>query len=466
MADIIGKGVEILDRNTESDRMEEACGVFGIYAPERDVASLAYYGLVALQHRGQESAGIAVADGDDILVKRGMGLVNEVFTDSNFFKQEKARLAVGHVRYSTTGGSSPVNSQPLVFRFRGGKLAVSHNGNLVNAAELRERLEQDGSIFQTTTDSEIIAHLIARYGHHSLEKSLPSVLPYIHGAFAFVLMTSTCLLGLRDSLGIRPLSLGQIDGGWLLASETCAFDTVGGSFLRDLEPGEMVIIDQEGVHSLKAVPSAGRALCIFEYIYFSRPDSNLDGENVHLVRRRMGRALAQEQPVAADLVIGVPDSSISAASAYAEELGLPYEIGLIKNRYIGRTFIQPSQDQRERGVRLKLNPVRKIIAGKRVVLVDDSIVRGTTSRQLVSMLRGAGAGEVHLRIASPPVCYPCYYGIDTSTHKELVASGRNVEQVRELTGADSLGYLSIDKMLSCLEGSGFCLACFNGEYPV
>ncbi|NLC51260.1 MAG: amidophosphoribosyltransferase [Firmicutes bacterium] len=450
------------------DHPEEACGIFGIMSPDQDVARLTYYGLYALQHRGQEGAGIAVSDGERIGVKKGMGLVSEVFPTPDCLPKQKASLALGHVRYSTSRSSSFANIQPLLFRYRHGCLAVAHNGNLLNGDELRQRLEADGSIFQTETDSELIAHLIARYGHDNLIASLKAALPYIHGAFCFAFMTDDILIGLRDPLGIRPLSIGRLGKGYILASETCAFDTVGAEFVRDLAPGEMVVIDKNGLHAEQVLPSVRTALCIFEFIYFTRPDSNFHKENVHLVRKALGRQLAKEHPVDADIVTGVPDSSLAAASGYAEEIGIPYEMALIKNRYIGRTFIKPIQDDREFRVGLKLNPVRKIIAGKKVVIVDDSIVRGTTSLRLVNMLRQAGAKEVHMRISSPPVIAPCFYGINTPSTDELIAAQKNVQEIKEMIGADSLAFLSRQGMLDCfnLPPEGFCLACFSGEYPI
>ncbi|MDW7650404.1 MAG: amidophosphoribosyltransferase [Bacillota bacterium] len=450
------------------DKMEEECGVFGIYAPGSDVAQMTCFGLYALQHRGQESAGIAVSDGRTIRGEKGMGLVSEVFQDSAKFDRLKGYIGVGHVRYSTTGSSLLVNAQPLLVRYRNGFLAAVHNGNLVNGRKLRLELESEGSIFQATTDSEVIAHLIARSGEEDVVEALKKSLPKLRGAFTFILMTPDKLIGLRDPHGIRPLSLGETTDGYVLASETCAFDTVGAEFVRDIEPGEMVIIDKKGPRFIRYAESEKQSLCVFEYIYFARPDSNLHGRNVHMVRKRLGQRLAQEHPVEADLVTGVPDSSLSAAAGLAEELGLPYETGFIKNRYIGRTFIQPSQEIRTLGVRLKLNPVRQIVEGKRVVMVDDSIVRGTTSMRIVEMLRHAGAKEVHVRISSPPVTSSCYYGIDTSSTGELIGARMSVDEIAKAIGADSLGYISEDGMLECvgLPKNGFCTACFSGCYPI
>lgn len=450
------------------DKFQDECGVFGIYAPGQDVARLTYYGLYALQHRGQESAGIAVGNGHCISVKKRMGLVSEIFPNPEYLECMQGDAAIGHVRYSTSGGSSLANAQPLLIKYRMGSLAVAHNGNLVNGKSLRRELEEKGSIFQTTTDSELIAHLIARDDSNETEEAIANATPLLKGAYAFVLLTENSLIGLRDPNGIRPLSLGRVQGGYVLASETCAFDTIGAEFIREIQPGEMIVIDSHGMRSRTPVAGKRKALCVFEYIYFARPDSNLEGQNVHLVRKELGRKLAREHPVEADIVTGVPDSSIAAATGFAEEVGLPYEMGLIKNRYIGRTFIQPTQNLRDLGVKLKLNPVKKIVEGKRVVLVDDSIVRGTTSLQIVQMLKNAGAKEVHVRISSPPVMGCCYYGIDTSASEELIACTMKTSEICKTIGADSLGYLSFEGMLSAvgLKASEVCLACFDKKYPV
>ena len=451
------------------DKLREECGVFGIYAPGKDVARLSYYALYALQHRGQESAGIAVADGHSIMLHKKMGLVSEVFPNPDSLQSLKGDLAIGHVRYSTSGNSSLENAQPLLIKYRRGSIAISHNGNLVNGVELRQSLEDKGSIFQTTTDSELIAHLIAREQDGDIEEAIAKAVPHLQGAYTFAIMTETSLIGLRDYYGIRPLSLGKIEGGgYVLSSETCAFDTIGAEFIRDIQPGEMVVIDRGGIRSRTVAAETGKAICIFEYIYFARPDSNIEGKNVHLVRKELGRQVAREHPLEADIVIGVPDSSIAAASGLAEELGLPYEVGFIKNRYIGRTFIQPDQKARDLGVKLKLNPVKKIVAGKRVVMVDDSIVRGTTCMRIVQMLKNAGAKEVHVRITSPPVKCSCYYGIDTSTSQELIANRMAVSEMGRAIGADSLEFLSVEGMLAAVGFSSdeTCLACFDGCYPV
>jgi amidophosphoribosyltransferase len=453
-------------------KLHEACGVCGGYAENQPLAYLTCFALYALQHRGQESAGIAAGPGEGrkLWLKRGMGLVSEVFPDSADLKGIVCRLAVGHVRYSYgQEGRSPENTQPLKLRYRYGELAVAHNGHLLNALELRAELEEQGAIFQTDTDSELLAHLVARQGSESLEEALAEVVPRLKGAFAFIITDGRKVVGLRDGNGFRPLSLAALSGGgYFLASETCAFDTIQATFIRDLNPGEMVVLDEHGLKSRQLIDYGCSNLCIFEYIYFARPDSNLQGKNVHLVRRELGRRLARTHPVNADIVSGVPDSSIAAASGFAEQAGLPYEMALVKNRYIGRTFIKPTQKMREEGVDLKLNAVQKIVEGKRVVLVDDSIVRGTTSLKLINIMKRAGALEVHLRISSPPVTGSCYYGIDIPNAKDLIAYNRTPEEIPVLVGADSIGYLSLDEAYSAigLPGSKFCSGCFNGDYPV
>lgn len=448
------------------DKPREACGVFGIFN-HPEAARLTYYGLYALQHRGQESAGIACVTERGMVVHKDMGLVSEVF-DHGALEQLTGTAALGHVRYSTTGSSVVANAQPLVIRYRRGAVALCHNGNLVNAGQIREELEENGSIFQTTLDTEVLAHLIARLGKNGLEEAVMRGMQVIQGGYAFGIMTENSLMGLRDSNGIRPLAIGRLGDAWVLSSESCAFDTIGAEMVREVNPGELVVIDANGLRAVQAVPAKRRALCVFEYIYFARPDSNLDGLNVHAVRKELGRQLAREAPVAADIVIGVPDSSISAATGFAEQAGIPYEMGLIKNRYIGRTFIQPSQKVRQAGVRLKLNALRKVLQGKRVVLVDDSLVRGTTSGHIVKLLRDVGAREVHLRISSPPYRFACYYGIDTSTNGELIAARMSVAEICRQVGADSLAFLSAAGLLRATgrsEGQ-HCLACFSGEYVV
>jgi amidophosphoribosyltransferase len=446
----------------------EECGVFGVWN-HPDAARVTNYALYALQHRGQESAGIAVVDGPHMRQRRGMGLVAEVFSSEDILALP-GHAAAGHVRYSTTGSSHLTNAQPLVFAFRQGNLALAHNGNLINARQLRDTLEEQGSIFQTTSDTEVVAHLIARAGHPDFIASVRESMRAVEGGYAMVLLTNDRLIALRDPNGLRPIALGQLGAAWVVASETCAFDTIGATFVRDIEPGEMLVIDDTGVHAERFARAPRKALCTFEYIYFARPDSDIDGINVHTVRKQLGRVLARACPVAADVVTGVPDSSISAAIGYAEEARIPYEIALVKNKYIGRTFIQPSQEQRERGVNLKLNAVRKVVEGKRVVIVDDSLVRGTTSAHLVRLVRTAGATEVHLRIGSPPITHPCFYGIDTSDRTKLIAAQQSVANIERFIGADSLAYLSEEEMLRAFgvtdrQHHPFCNACFTGKYP-
>ncbi|MDB5085655.1 MAG: amidophosphoribosyltransferase [Bacilli bacterium] len=450
------------------DKWHDECGVFGIYHHER-AAELSYYALYALQHRGQESAGIATVDGTRMYHHKGMGLVADVFNQSVLAKLA-GDCAIGHVRYSTTGAATLVNAQPLTFAFRKGNIALAHNGNLINAHQLHAFLERQGSIFQSTSDTEVLAHLIARSGLPTLEEGVKESISMVKGGYAFVILSDDSMIALRDPHGLRPLVLGQFDGAYVVASETCAFETIGAKFIRDVEPGEMIIFDKQGMRSVHYAGQNKKALCTFEYIYFARPDSDIDGFNVHSIRKQFGKLLAQEHPVDADVVIGVPDSSISAAIGYAEESAIPYEIGLIKNRYIGRTFIQPNQELRERGVKLKLSAVRGVVEGKRVVVIDDSIVRGTTAGPIVSLLREAGAAEVHMRISSPPVKNSCFYGIDTSSAGELIAARKTVPEICAFIEADSLAYLSEDQMLAAFgvekgQAHSYCNACFTGRYP-
>ncbi|MGE5508711.1 MAG: amidophosphoribosyltransferase [Chitinophagales bacterium] len=452
----------------EGEHPREECGVLGLYAPGRQVANLAYLGLYALQHRGQESAGLVVSDGTSVRLHKNMGLVAEVFPEE-VLAALPGELAIGHVRYSTTGRSSVLNAQPLLTRCSKGTVALAHNGNLVNAGSLRGKLERAGSVFQTTTDTEVIINLTARFARENLEEALVGAARQLKGAYALVAMGRDQLLGLRDPNGLRPLVLGRLgENGWALASESCALASLGAEVVREVAPGEMVIIDRDGLRARQAVPAARPALCVFEFIYFARPDSVMAGKGVHLVRKEIGRALAREWAVEADVVIAAPDSGTSAAMGFAEAKGLPFEVGLIKNRYVGRTFIQPTQAVRSLGVKIKLNPVPGVIAGQRVVLIDDSIVRGTTSARTVQLLREAGAREVHLGIASPPYRHACYYGIDTSEKGELVAHGRSEAEVREFVGADSLRYLSLGGLTGAvgLARGALCLACFDGRYPV
>lgn len=450
--------------------LNEECAVFGIWG-HANAAKLTYYGLHSMQHRGQEGAGIAVTDGKHIYDHKGLGLVNDVFDHEKLENLSKGFAAIGHVRYSTQGGNSYANVQPLVFRSQKDSLSIAHNGNLVNAHKLKGELEERGSIFQTTSDTEVIAHLIKRDYADSFMESLKHALSVIKGAYALTMLTEHQLIAALDPNGLRPLSLGRLGDAWVVASETCAFDLIGATWVRDVNPGEIVMINNDGMRSEFFTNHTEPAICSMEYIYFSRPDSNIQGINVHAARKNLGKMLAQEAPVDADVVTGVPDSSISAAIGYAEATGIPYELGMIKNRYVGRTFIQPSQELREQGVKMKLSPVRAIIKGKRVVMVDDSIVRGTTSRRIVNMMREAGATEVHVRISSPPITHPCFYGIDTSTSSELIAATHSVEEIRKEIGADSLVYLSVDGLMKAigrdpaLKNCGQCLACFTGQYP-
>lgn len=452
--------------------VRESCGVCGGWAAGQPMAYLTCFALYALQHRGQESAGIAVGTGErgQIWLKKGPGLVSEVFPQTDELKGKRGPLALGHVRYDhSREGRCPENTQPLLLRYRHGELALAHNGRLVNGAALRDELAREGAIFQTGTDSELLGHLIARQDNPSLVEAVAAVAPRLKGAFAFLLSDGEKLIGLRDGYGFRPLSLGRLGRqGYFLASETCAFDTIGAKFIREVEPGEAVVLDEKGLHSFQAVPAEQSSLCVFEYIYFARPDSNLQGKNVHLVRRELGRRLAREHPADADIVTGVPDSSIAAASGYAEQAGLPYEMALVKNRYIGRTFLRPTQQMREEGVDLKLNAVQKIVEGKKVVIVDDSMVRGTTGVKLVRLMRRAGAQEVHLRISSPPVIDACLYGIAMPASRELIAHNRDSGAVAETIGADSLGYLSLKATVESvgLLPDQLCRACFTGSYPI
>jgi amidophosphoribosyltransferase len=458
------------DEAVRFGRLKEECGVFGIFNnDEQDVARLTYYGLYALQHRGQESAGIAVNDGGTILYQKDMGLVPEIFNDV-VLNHLKGKIAIGHVRYSTTGASFRENAQPMIIKYKSGQLALAHNGNLVNAAELRNRMEENGAVFQSSNDTEVIANLIARYrvSSESTEEAIQKVMKDIRGSFALVILTPSKLIGIRDAQGIRPLCIGKLDNSFILASESCALDAVGAKLIRDVKPGEIVTIDESGIKSFQTEVDGKSRLCIFEFVYFARPDSYIDGASVHQARIEAGRILAKEHPVDADLVIGAPDGGLNAALGFSRESGIPYGQGLLKNKYVGRTFIQPDQDQRESGVRIKFNAIRNEIEGKRIVMVDDSIVRGTTTRRIVQMLKDAGAKEVHMRVSSPPYKYPCYFGIDISSSDQLLASSYTVEEIRAMIGADSLGYLSLEGLLKTPlnAGCGFCTACFNADYPM
>ncbi|MBC8062954.1 MAG: amidophosphoribosyltransferase [Clostridiaceae bacterium] len=451
----------------EEDKFKDECGVFGIYTQgEVDVASLTYYGLYALQHRGQESAGIAVSNGEKITCFKDMGLVVDVFKEDKI-KSLVGNAAIGHVRYSTTGGSNIINAQPITSEFKLGYIAIAHNGNLVNADVMRELLEDTGCIFQTSIDTEVVLNLIARGAKKGIENAVVDVVQAIKGSFAIVILTKDKLIGFRDPHGIRPLCIGKLDESYILCSESCALDAIGAELVRDVEPGEIIIIDKDGLKSITFAEKTKCQTCAFEYVYFARPDSIIDGINVYSARVRAGEQLFKECPVDADVVVGVPDSGIAAAVGYSRASGIPYDTGFIKNRYVGRTFISPSQELREKALLVKLNPLKVNIEGKRVLLIDDSIVRGTTSKKLIDLLRKAGAKEVHFRISSPVVQYPCYFGIDTPYRKELIGSGNTIEEIRELIGADSLGYISKEGLVSSLDSEkGFCLGCFNGIYPV
>ena len=449
------------------DKMEEECGVFGIYSKDRsEVAQITYYGLYALQHRGQESAGISVSNFGEIVTYKGMGLTADVFT-SKTLENLVGNAAIGHVRYSTTGASKLENAQPLESRYKLGQIAVAHNGNLTNAKIIRELLEDGGSTFNTTIDSEVIIKMIARKANGNVEDAIRSTVGAIKGAYALVILAGNKLVGVRDPYGIRPLCLGiNENGDYILASESCAIDAVGGTLIRDILPGEMVIIDENGVKSIKYSENNKKAPCSFEHIYFARPDSIIDGLNVYESRVEAGRLLAKQMKVEADVVIGVPDSGVPAAIGFAKASGIPYAIGLVKNKYIGRTFIKPTQALREQAVMVKLNPLKVNLEGKRVVIIDDSLVRGTTSKILIEIIRKAGAKEVHFRSASPAVKHSCYFGIDTAHREELIASRLSVEEIRKEINADTLDYLTMENMLKSLKGCNYCVGCFNGEYPV
>jgi amidophosphoribosyltransferase len=454
------------------DKPEEACGVFGIYAPGEDVAKLTYFGLYALQHRGQESAGIATFNGDKVSLHKDMGLVSQVFNES-ILNHMPGKMAVGHTRYSTTGSSRVINAQPAVVKTRLGPVALAHNGNLVNTSELRENLLKRNCNFVSTTDSEMIAIAIGAEvdsGKDWLEAAI-SAFGHCSGAYSLVIGTPAGLMGVRDPNGIRPLVIGTLGSNpqrYVLASETCGLDIIGAEYLRDVEPGELVWITEEGMASFHWSPKPQRKLCIFEMIYFARPDSVMHDETLYSYRLKLGHQLAKESPVDADIVIGVPDSGVPAAIGFSQATGISYAEGLIKNRYVGRTFIQPTQSMRESGIRMKLNPLKDVLAGKRVVIVDDSIVRGTTSRKIVKALRDAGATEVHMRISSPPVTHPCFYGIDTDSQGQLIAATKSVEEIAEQIGVDSLAYLSWQGMLESTgeDTNSFCSACFTGDYPI
>lgn len=451
------------------DKPEEACGLFGVYGAteETHAASLIYMGLYALQHRGQESAGIVVSDGEKMSVHRDMGLVSQVF-DREILNGLQGRIGIGHVRYSPAGATYKENTQPLFGRCSRGYLAMAHNGNLVNADELRRELLEKGSIFQTTTDTEIIMNLLAGFSKESLVDAVIRTVEKLAGAFSLVMISGDALIGVRDPHGMRPLCLGKLGETYLLSSESCAFTSLGAKFIRDLRPGEVVVIDKNGVNFKQLPPAAKKALCIFEYIYFARQDSVIDGLSVHEVRKQLGRQLAREFTGEADVVVPVPDTGIAMALGFAEASGIPYDVGLYKNPYVGRTFIQPSREMRNLGVRIKLNPVETVIKNRRVVVIDDTIVRGTTSANIIHLLREAGAREVHLCISAPPITHPCHYGIDTSVRQELIAASHTVEEIRSYLGVDTLTYLSVEGLQKALGNTAdqHCFGCFGAGYPI
>lgn len=465
---------EVFDCFVDEDALHEECGVFGMYDFDGgDVASTIYYGLFALQHRGQESCGIAVSDTNgprgNMISHKGMGLVNEVFTPEHL-ERMKGDIGVGHVRYSTAGSSTRENAQPLVLNYVKGTLAMAHNGNLINANELRRELEYTGAIFQTTIDSEVIAYHIARERLNSktAEEAVRRACMKLKGAYALVVASPRKLIAARDPYGFKPLCIGKRDNAYIVTSETCALDTIGATFVRDVLPGEVVAITPDGIESdcSMAIPKEQQARCVFEYIYFARPDSHFDGESVYASRIKAGRFLAMDSPVEADIVTGVPESGNAAALGYSLESGIPYGTAFVKNGYVGRTFIKPKQSSRESSVQIKLNVLREAVAGKRVIMIDDSIVRGTTSDRIVRMLRDAGAKEVHVRISSPPFLWPCYFGTDIPAREQLIAYNRSIEEIRKIIGADSLGYLAIERLPEMVDGLPICKGCFNGNYPM
>ena len=454
-----------MNRASQDDKFHDECGVFAI-ASHQEAARHAYLGLYALQHRGQESAGIISTDGSRLYQQKAMGYVADVF-DDEALSRLVGTSAIGHVRYSTTGETSLANAQPIVSESWHGPIALAHNGNLVNSERLRQKLESEGAIFQTTSDTEVVLHLLARCPNQDLDQALQQVLQQIQGAYSMLLQTPQQLYAIRDPFGVRPLCLGRLDGSYTVASETCAFDLIGAEYIRDVTPGEVLKIKEGQLQSF-FLPSAPRqAHCIFEHVYFSRPDSKVFGKSVHHSRYQMGRRLAREAPVDADIVVPVPDSGVTAALGYSDESGIPFKFGLIRNHYVGRTFIEPKQSIRHFGVKIKLNPVKELLEGQRVILIDDSIVRGTTSRKIVEMVRSTGAREVHLRISSPPSVSPCYYGIDTPTHSELIGANKTVEEIRKFTGADTLTYLTLEGMKEAVsDPQNFCSACFDLQYPI
>ncbi len=448
------------------NRPREECGVFAVYGHE-EAAKLTYFGLYALQHRGQESAGIISSDGKRVLEHKAMGLVPDIF-DEQILDRLKGNIALGHVRYSTTGSSLLANAQPFRVQYAGKTLAIAHNGNLVNARQIREELENSGSIFQTTMDSEIVLHLLAKAMNRGLAEAVRHTMGRIRGAYSMVIMTEDTLIAVKDPHSFRPLCLGKMDSGFVVASETCALDLVGAEYVREIDPGEIVIINRDGLESITSENASPRAQCIFELIYFSRPDSNVFGQNVYLFRKQSGKLLATEYPIDADLMMPFPDSGNYAAIGYAHASGIPLEMGVIRNHYVGRTFIQPSQSMRDFGVKVKLNPVKELLQDKRVLIIEDSIIRGTTSRTRINTLRSIGAREVHMLVSCPPHRFPCHYGIDFSTKGELIAAQKTVDEIRDFIGLDSLGYLSIGNLVksTVIPRDALCLACFDGCYPV
>lgn len=464
----MGRGPDVV---AEIKSLNEECGVFGVWG-HPDAAQLNFFGLHSLQHRGQEGAGIVTNKNRRLKGHRGLGLLSDVFKDERELARLSGDAGIGHVRYSTAGSNSILNIQPFLFKFHDEEIALAHNGNLINAVSLRQQLEKDGAIFHSNSDTEILMHLIRRSKQSTLVDRIKESLNQVKGAFAYVMLTPDALIGALDPNGFRPLSIGQMENGaYVLASETCALDVVGASFVRAVQPGELVIINDSGYKIEQYTQETLLQICSMEFIYFARPDSNIAGVNVHTARKNMGKKLAAEAPVEADMVIGVPNSSLSAASGYAEASGIPYEMGLVKNQYVARTFIQPTQELREQGVRMKLSAVRGVVAGKKVVMVDDSIVRGTTSRRIVQLLKEAGAKEVHVRISSPPLKYPCFYGIDIQNQKELIAADYSIEEIRQKIGADSLSFLSVEGTVDSIGLSfdapynGLCMSYFTGDYP-
>jgi amidophosphoribosyltransferase len=454
--------------DVDDDHFHDQCGVFGVF-DHPEAANMTYLGLHALQHRGQESAGIVTTDGEKLYAHRAMGLVQDSFNQEQL-GHLPGRIAIGHVRYSTAGGSHIKNAQPIAVDYARGSLAVCHNGNLTNAEDIRADLEARGSIFQSGTDTEVFVHLVAASKEIAIEDRIADALTRVKGAYSLLFMTEEAVIAVRDPMGIRPLCLGILSSkrdAHVVASEPCAFDLIGADYVRDVEPGEMIVIDATGMRSMRPLPPAPPRMCVFEYVYFARPDSKLGGRSVYETRKALGRALAREHPVECDVVVPVPDSGVPAAIGYAAARNVPFEMGLMRSHYVGRTFIEPQESIRHFGVRLKLSPVEPVLRGKRVVVIDDSIVRGTTSRKIVKMVRDAGAREVHLRISSPPTQWPCYYGIDTPTRRELIASSHSIDEITRYVTADSLGYLSLDGMVDTLGGgNGFCHACFSGQYAI